>query len=62
MNADHIEALRSSLSTMMERIDRKEPILEQLRVNEEMSFISLSSKEIDQVAAYLKYLHALEDH
>ncbi len=30
MNADHIEALRSSLSTMMERIDRKEPILEQL--------------------------------
>lgn len=30
MNAEHINALRSSLSTMMERIDKKEPIIEQL--------------------------------
>tara|TARA_R110002051_G_scaffold281373_1_gene342986 strand:+ start:5397 stop:5954 length:558 start_codon:yes stop_codon:yes gene_type:complete len=37
-------------------------ILEQLRRNENMSFITLSSGEVDQVAAYLDYLHKLDSH
>ena len=37
-------------------------ILEQLRGNENMQFIRLKKKEIDQVAAYLNYLHELQDH
>ena len=37
-------------------------ILEQLRQNENMQFIKLKKKEIAQVAAYLEYLHGLEDH
>tara|TARA_R110000868_G_scaffold49618_7_gene159798 strand:+ start:5926 stop:6525 length:600 start_codon:yes stop_codon:yes gene_type:complete len=37
-------------------------ILDQLRRNENMEFIKLNRKQVDQVAAYLDYLHALETH
>lgn len=37
-------------------------ILDTLRVNAEMQFIQLTEEEIDQVAAYLRYLHDLEAH
>nr|WP_306266840.1 cytochrome c [Pararhizobium sp. IMCC3301] len=37
-------------------------ILDQLRRNENMAFIKLNRKQVDQVAAYLDYLHALETH
>uniref|UniRef100_UPI00404719E9 c-type cytochrome n=1 Tax=Yoonia sp. TaxID=2212373 RepID=UPI00404719E9 len=37
-------------------------ILEQLRRNENMAFISLNRKEVEQVTAYLDYLHTLESH
>jgi len=37
-------------------------ILQQLRRNENMEFIELNRKEIEQVAAYLQYLHTLEQH
>lgn len=37
-------------------------ILEQLRVNDQMKFINLTQEEVDQVSAYLSYLHDLEAH
>lgn len=37
-------------------------ILDQLRTNEQMEFIQLSPKEVDQVAAYLRHLHDMEAH
>lgn len=37
-------------------------ILEQLKNNGNMQFIDLSNEEVDQVSAYLRYLHDLEDH
>lgn len=37
-------------------------ILAQLQTNENMGFIELTEEEIDQVAAYLRYLHDLEAH
>jgi mono/diheme cytochrome c family protein len=37
-------------------------ILEQLKTNEAMSFIELTPEEVDQVAAYLRYLHDTEAH
>lgn len=37
-------------------------ILQQLRRNENMQFIELTKSEIDQVAAYLQFLHELPTH
>ena len=37
-------------------------ILNQLKVNEAMQFITLTPEEVDQVAAYLRYLHDTEAH
>jgi len=37
-------------------------IMKQLQVNEQMAFIHLTQDEIDQVAAYLRYLHDINTH
>lgn len=37
-------------------------IMEQLSSNEQMTFISLSDEEVQQVADYLRYLHDQEAH
>lgn len=37
-------------------------IMKQLKVNDQMAFIDLTKEEVDQVAAYLRYLHDLEAH
>lgn len=37
-------------------------IFEQLAENPEMSFIELSEDEVNQVAAYMRFLHDMEDH
>ena len=37
-------------------------ILAQLKTNEVMAFITLTPEEVDQVAAYLRYLHDIEAH
>jgi len=37
-------------------------VLQALKANEDMQFIELSEVEVDQVAAYLRYLHDIEAH
>jgi mono/diheme cytochrome c family protein len=37
-------------------------VLQALSANEDMQFIELSKDEVDQVAAYLRYLHDIEAH
>lgn len=37
-------------------------ILDQLRSNSQMEFITLSEQEVEQVALYLRHLHELEAH
>lgn len=37
-------------------------ILEQLQVNDSMAFIELTPEQLDQVAAYLRYLHDAAAH
>jgi len=37
-------------------------ILKQLKTNDNMKFIKLTKKEVDQVATYLRYLHDTTTH
>ena len=62
MNTNHVEALRLSLSTMMERIDRNEPIIDQLEeiVRLQVEIVDTAPAQLSHFLERRSYAKALE--
>jgi hypothetical protein len=62
MNTNHVEALKLSLSTMMERIDNKEPIVDQLEeiVRLQVEIADTAPAQLSHFLERRSYVKALE--
>ena len=62
MNTNHVEALKLSLSTMMERIDKKEPIVDQLEeiVRLQVEIVDTAPAQLSHFLERRSYAKALE--